>query len=61
MRVGNGTSGIPAEVDLVVIGLGVTGAGVALDAASRGLSTALVEAGRFPDGSAAHGYPWPVV
>ncbi|MGZ4542476.1 MAG: FAD-dependent oxidoreductase, partial [Mycobacteriaceae bacterium] len=30
-------------VDLLVIGGGVTGAGVALDAASRGLSVALVE------------------
>ena len=29
--------------DLVVIGGGVTGAGVALDAASRGYSTAIVE------------------
>lgn len=33
-----------APVDLLVIGGGVTGAGVALDAASRGLSVALVEA-----------------
>ncbi|WP_127781736.1 glycerol-3-phosphate dehydrogenase/oxidase [Rhodococcus sp. X156] len=32
-----------AEVDLLVVGGGVTGAGVALDAASRGLSVALVE------------------
>lgn len=32
------------EVDLLVIGGGVTGAGVALDAASRGLSVVLVEA-----------------
>jgi len=31
------------QVDLLVIGGGVTGAGVALDAASRGLSVALVE------------------
>src|SRR5687768_13619347 len=31
-------------VDLVVIGLGVTGAGVALDAASRGLSVLAVDA-----------------
>lgn len=31
------------EVDVLVIGGGVTGAGVALDAASRGLSVALVE------------------
>jgi glycerol-3-phosphate dehydrogenase len=32
------------QVDLVVVGGGVTGAGVALDAASRGLSVCLVEA-----------------
>src|SRR5215472_13601345 len=31
------------QVDLVVIGGGITGAGVALDAASRGLRVALVE------------------
>ncbi|MFD1151964.1 FAD-dependent oxidoreductase, partial [Saccharothrix hoggarensis] len=33
-----------ATVDLLVVGGGVTGAGVALDAASRGLSVCLVEA-----------------
>ncbi|GAA1971369.1 glycerol-3-phosphate dehydrogenase/oxidase [Amycolatopsis minnesotensis] len=33
-----------ARVDVVVVGGGVTGAGIALDAASRGLSVALVEA-----------------
>lgn len=32
-----------AEVDVVVIGGGITGAGIALDAASRGLRTVLVE------------------
>jgi glycerol-3-phosphate dehydrogenase len=32
------------EVDLLVVGLGVTGAGVALDAASRGLSVVAVDA-----------------
>ncbi|RBY93846.1 glycerol-3-phosphate dehydrogenase [Blastococcus sp. TBT05-19] len=32
-----------AEIDVVVVGGGVTGAGVALDAASRGLSVALFE------------------
>ncbi len=31
------------EYDIVVIGGGVTGAGAALDAATRGLSVALVE------------------
>ncbi len=35
----------------MVIGAGVTGAGVALDAASRGLRTALVEAGDFASGT----------
>jgi glycerol-3-phosphate dehydrogenase len=33
-----------AEVDVLVVGLGVTGAGVALDAASRGLRVAAVDA-----------------
>lgn len=31
------------ELDVLVIGGGITGAGIALDAVSRGLSTALVE------------------
>ena len=39
------------EFDLVVIGGGVTGAGVALDAASRGLRTALVERDDFASGT----------
>ncbi|MET0143480.1 MAG: glycerol-3-phosphate dehydrogenase/oxidase [Ilumatobacteraceae bacterium] len=43
---------IAAETfDVLVIGGGVTGAGVALDAASRGLSTALVEADDFASGT----------
>jgi len=33
-----------SEIDVLVIGGGVTGAGIALDAATRGLSTAIVEA-----------------
>src|SRR5215831_8579932 len=37
--------------DVVVIGGGITGAGVALDAASRGLRTALVEKGDFASGT----------
>ncbi len=37
--------------DLLVIGGGVTGAGVALDAASRGLRTALVERNDFASGT----------
>lgn len=38
-------------VDVLVIGGGITGAGAALDAASRGLTVALVEAGDFASGS----------
>ncbi len=37
--------------DLAVIGGGITGAGVALDAASRGLSVALAEKGDFASGT----------
>lgn len=37
--------------DLLVIGGGITGAGVALDAAARGLRTALVEKGDFASGT----------
>ena len=37
--------------DVCVIGGGITGAGVALDAASRGLSVALVERGDFASGT----------
>ncbi len=40
-----------AEYDLVVIGGGITGAGIALDAASRGLKTALVERDDFASGT----------
>src|SRR5947199_1383849 len=37
--------------DVVVIGGGITGAGVALDAASRGYSVALIERGDFACGT----------
>src|SRR5690349_24401071 len=40
-----------AEWDLVVIGGGATGLGVALDAAARGLSVALLEAEDFAKGT----------
>lgn len=43
-RLRPGLDGAPLSVDLLVIGLGVTGAGVALDAASRGLSVLAVDA-----------------
>ena len=39
------------EFDLVVIGGGITGAGIALDAASRGMSVALLEKGDFASGT----------
>jgi glycerol-3-phosphate dehydrogenase len=39
------------QFDLLVVGGGVTGAGVALDAATRGLHTALVEADDFASGT----------
>jgi glycerol-3-phosphate dehydrogenase len=39
------------QFDVLVIGGGITGAGVALDAATRGLSVALVEKGDFASGT----------
>ena len=43
-RIRAGLAGAPVEVDLVVVGLGVTGVGVALDAVTRGLSVLAVDA-----------------
>ncbi len=43
-RLQSGLDGIPETTDVLVIGLGITGAGVALDAASRGLSVVAVDA-----------------
>ena len=43
-RLQSGLDGIPETIDVLVIGLGITGAGVALDAASRGLSVVAVDA-----------------
>ena len=40
-----------ARFDVLVVGGGITGAGVALDAASRGLRTALVERDDFASGT----------
>ena len=39
-----------AEFDLLIVGGGATGAGVAVDAASRGLKVALVERDDFSSG-----------
>ncbi|MGN6160580.1 MAG: FAD-dependent oxidoreductase, partial [Marmoricola sp.] len=43
-RIRVGGADLPRDVDVLVVGLGVTGAGVALDAASRGLSVLAVDA-----------------
>ncbi len=43
-RITPGLAGIAGDVDVVVVGLGITGAGVALDAATRGLSVLAVDA-----------------
>ena len=42
---------ITTQFDLIIIGGGITGAGIALDAASRGLKTALVEKNDFAFGT----------
>src|SRR3954447_12293167 len=39
------------ELDVLVVGGGVTGAGIALDAVSRGLSTAVIEAQDWASGT----------
>lgn len=44
MRITPGLVGVREDVDVLVVGLGVTGAGVALDAATRGLSVLAVDA-----------------
>ncbi|AIY01906.1 hypothetical protein ART_2307 [Arthrobacter sp. PAMC 25486] len=41
-------------VDVVVVGGGITGAGVALDAVSRGLSVALIESGDLASGTSGY-------
>lgn len=43
-RISHGTADLPDHVDVIVIGLGVTGTGVALDAVTRGLSAIAVDA-----------------
>ncbi len=43
-RIHVGLAGIPESTDVLVIGLGITGAGVALDAATRGLGVVAVDA-----------------
>ena len=40
-----------AQLDLLIIGGGITGAGIALDAASRGLKVALLEKNDFACGT----------
>ncbi len=42
---------VKSDLDLIVIGGGITGAGIVLDAASRGLNVALLEKGDFASGT----------
>src|SRR3954466_7342964 len=42
---------VTEEFDVVVVGAGIVGAGVALDAATRGLTVAVVEARDFASGT----------
>lgn len=46
-----GGPALPASVDLLVVGGGITGAGIALEAARAGLSVLLVEQGDFASGT----------
>ncbi len=50
----SGTGDPQQEFDLLVIGGGATGAGVALDAVTRGLKVALVERNDFSSGAPSH-------
>jgi glycerol-3-phosphate dehydrogenase len=43
-RIFAGSAGVPERTDVLVVGLGVTGAGVALDAAARGLDVVAIDA-----------------
>jgi glycerol-3-phosphate dehydrogenase len=43
--------GLPASADLLVVGGGITGAGIALEAARAGASVVLVEQGDFASGT----------
>jgi glycerol-3-phosphate dehydrogenase len=50
-RAGDLASAAQEELDVLVIGMGATGAGVALDAASRGLRVAVVDKGDLASGT----------
>src|SRR3954453_15277170 len=45
------TEAAAGELDVLVVGMGATGAGVALDAASRGLKVAVVDKGDLASGT----------
>jgi glycerol-3-phosphate dehydrogenase len=51
LRRDEAVSQLPDDVDVLVIGGGITGAGVALDAATRGVRVALVERGDLAQGT----------
>ena len=44
------------EFDVLIVGGGITGAGIALDAASRGMSVALVEKNDFASGTSSKSF-----
>ena len=46
------------EFDVAVVGGGITGAGVALDAAARGYSVALLERADFASGTSSRSSHW---
>jgi glycerol-3-phosphate dehydrogenase len=50
-RAGDLAEAVADEVDVLVVGMGATGAGVALDAASRGLRVAVVDRGDLASGT----------
>lgn len=51
LRRSDAVTALPDEVDVLVVGGGITGAGVALDAATRGARVALVERGDLAQGT----------
>jgi glycerol-3-phosphate dehydrogenase len=53
-RAGNLAAMAADPVDLLIVGGGITGAGIARDAAMRGIRTALVDKGDFGSGTSSH-------
>lgn len=49
------------QLDLLIIGGGITGAGVALQAAASGMETALIEMQDFAEGTSSRSTKWSTV